>query len=439
MVCVELGGRIAGGFIRVDVALLVAAWRACRSRPLGVGDYRAWLACHEMRARRCILDDDRASNYTPAELARLVGVSERRARASVKRLAAAGHLEWSDSAIGFPDRILKDDELLDTIGRGRGTLAIPRRILRFLAAGASAATIAVALAALLRCLSRRRSGWDGRGRFKASWVAGVFGVSLRQARSARKALVAFGWLLPEPSSQWAENRWGRTYRLDLAWEAPRFSAPSGSRSALPPAPPGPRSAPPGSDSDPLPGREKNQDPVPGGPAGAQLSGTGKPARPLPPPRLVDVRAEDLKNTGRLLELHRQAVERRFITPSEADRLRVMAAAEHARAVGTTNPAGLFAQVVRRGLWKYLTQADEDRAGARLKAWERGPCPAPRARAVSRPVLSEDARTVGEVRRSLAASGYRGDPFPPLRRHDPGWTRERWDAALRELDACSPGP
>jgi hypothetical protein len=146
----------------------------------------------------------------------------------------------------------------------------------------------------------------------------------------------------------------------------------------------------------------------------------------------------------LLELHRQAVERRVVEPSEAGLVRFLAAAEHAKAVGTVNPPGLFARVVRAGLWRHLTQADEDRAMSRLKAHRRGPEPATgpamsRPARPARPSLSPDARAVAEIRRSLAASGYRGDPFPPLRRHDPGWTRERWDAALRELEACSPGP
>ena len=40
----------------------------------------------------------------------------------------------------------------------------------------------------------------------------------------------------------------------------------------------------------------------------------------------------------------------------------------------------------------------------------------------------------KVRLALAAAGYRGDPYPQVRRHDPSWTRERWDAALGELEA-----
>ena len=78
------------------------AWRACRRSPLGVGDFRTWLACREMLARRCTLDDGRSPTYGFAELARLIGVSEKRARASVNRLVGAGLLNWSDEVIELP-------------------------------------------------------------------------------------------------------------------------------------------------------------------------------------------------------------------------------------------------------------------------------------------------------------------------------------------------
>ena len=94
---------IAGGFVLVPVRQIMAAWRACRRRPLGVADFRTWLACREMVARRCTLEHGRAPAYGLAELSRLTGVSPKRARASVKRLVAAGLLTWSDEVIGFPD------------------------------------------------------------------------------------------------------------------------------------------------------------------------------------------------------------------------------------------------------------------------------------------------------------------------------------------------
>ena len=200
----------------------MATWRACRRSPLGVADFRTWLACREMVARRCTLEHGRAPAYGFAELSRLTGVSPRRARASVKRLVAAGLLTWSDDVIGFPDAGDPDDDsLADTIGGGQGALAIPRRILRLLVGGARPALIATAIAVLLRCLARGRGGFKSRGRVKAAWIARTFDVDLRRVKQARSELVDLGWIVPEPDDQWAMNRWGRAYRIDLAWEPDR--------------------------------------------------------------------------------------------------------------------------------------------------------------------------------------------------------------------------
>jgi hypothetical protein len=478
---------IAGGFVLISVPTLMAAWRACRSRPLGAADFRAYLACLEVAARRRPAGDGRAPSFGFAEVARLLGVAERRARVSVRRLAAAGLLEWSASAVGFPappaGESAGDGPLADTIGGGRGDLAVPRRLLRHLARGGRPALVATALGLLLRCLSRRRAGFDGRGRAKASWIARAFGVDARAVKCARKELVALGWVAAEPSSQAAENRWGRAYRVDLGWAGPPVpageAAGAACRESPPPLAPGCRESPPLLvDRDP-PGEEiRNQDPAPGGPAGTSPGGPGggeapglagaarlgratpvappdrpgpahppTPTRTPPPPRLDDVRPEDLRDVGRTLVLHDQAVSRKLAGPSEHGRLRFLALAEHAMAVGTVNPGGLFASLVRAGRWGYATLGDEDAARRRLRAHLRGE-PVP-SRAVvaagrlspSRPVpgLSEDARLVREVRAAMMRAGIPRDPFPLVRARDPGWTRGRWDAALAELGASGAGP
>ena len=147
--------------------------------------------------------------------------------------------------------------------------------------------------------------------------------------------------------------------------------------------------------------------------------------------------EDLKDTGRLLELFDQAIVGGLVTASERDRLRFMGAAEHARAIGTRNPCGLFVRMVRCGLWSFLTQDDEDAANARFKRHlfemiihEQTPQIPPVREAVE---LSEDARLVRAVRAAVSRARYQGDAFPLLRREHPEWTRERWDRASAELE------
>jgi len=515
MVQAEVRGKtVAGGFVLVPVASLIGAWRGCRSAPLGIGDFRAWLACHEMKARRCVVQEGRTPTFGHPELARLCGVSEKRARSAVNRLVGSGLLTWSGQAIDVPNTEAgsgtdpDDDPLADSIGEGKGSLAIPRRILRLLVGGARPALIATALGILLRCLSRGRGGFKSRGRLKASWIARVFEVDLRRVKQARKQLIDLGWIAPEETDQWCENRWGRAYTIDLACD--RIAIPDGRRLPPPPASAGRRLPPP--DSDPEPLREnKNQEPAPGGPAGFQIQeaageqspqppppmprATGTPAipveatavpapsvavkiepvcsppgpvatgaetspcgvepgqpvparpasvtngvggAPLPAPTLNDVRVEDLKDTGRLLVLLAQAIARDLVGTSEADRLRFVAAAEHTLAVGKGNPPGLFMYLVRGRLWRYLTQEDEDRASRRLKLHRFGPPREVGGGGLRRgdamgPGLSEDAWLVREVRAAMIRAGIFRDPFAALQARNPEWSRERWDAALAELE------
>jgi hypothetical protein len=481
MVCAstEKAGRIAGGFVLLNVAGLMTAWRACQARPLGIGDFRTWLACHELVTRRCRIHEtrDRSPSYRVAELAKLLKVTEKRARASLRRLVEAGLIEWSDSAIGLLDP--RDDQaegLDDTIGRGRGSVAIPRQMLRYLAYGAAPALIATALGLLLRCLSRRKDGFDGRGRVKASWIARKFGVNLRQVKAARRQLLDLGWIEAEPGDQWAENRWGRAFRIDLGWRAP---ASGGKAGCIPPFPgatsaplraiPGPSSAPPDLHQEPLTESNTNQD-LGQGPSGFS-KGPGKedklltahtnsvpagmkPVSAIAAPKLADVRLEDLKETGRLLDLYRQTVARGLVGTSEADRLRFVGAAEHALAIAS-NPAALMVWLVLNGCWRYITGADEDRARQRLRLHDFGPprgsTPAPilassaarppgvfaaKIPSPSRPIesggLSEDARVVKAIREATIQAGIFRDPWPAFQARYAAWDRSRWDRAMGEL-------
>jgi hypothetical protein len=368
MVCTS--DRIEGGFVLVGVAALMTAWRACRAQPLGIGDFRSWIACRELEARRCGLEDGRAAAYTFVEVARITGTTEKRARASVGRLVAAGLLEWSDASLGFPEPTDRPTGLDDSIGRGRGSVAIPRRMLRLLAGGARPALIATALGILLRCLSRRRGGFDGRGRVKASWIATAFGIDLRRVKAARLELVTLGWIEPRTTDQPAENRWGKAYRIDLGWDRVR----PGGRCLPPPRPADrPEIATPSVDPEPLREKERDQEPLAAAArTGVEPEGTGQRSQTLPGPTLDDVRPEDLQNVGRTLELYRQAVDRKLTGPTEDGRLKFLAVAEHARVVGTVNPGGLFARLVRRGWWQFATADDEDVARRRLREHLRGP-------------------------------------------------------------------
>lgn len=67
----------------------------------------------------------------------------------------------------------------------------------------------------------------------------------------------------------------------------------------------------------------------------------------------------------MAELFRHARKIGLVGDTPADKLRVFAAAARARRVGSVNPCGLFVQVVRRRLWRHISQAEEDEARREL--------------------------------------------------------------------------
>jgi hypothetical protein len=141
----------------------------------------------------------------------------------------------------------------------------------------------------------------------------------------------------------------------------------------------------------------------------------------------------LEDTSRLLTLFTEAQTQGLIGKSDSDRLTFVALAEHAKVVGSANPCGLFAALVRRQHWHFVTDSDEDAAHARLKAYLYGAAPraAPPLASVV-PDLSHDAVIVRYVRIHLARAGWQGDGFSLVCGDDATWTRERWDRAVAEL-------
>jgi hypothetical protein len=171
-----------------------------------------------------------------------------------------------------------------------------------------------------------------------------------------------------------------------------------------------------------------------GPTGIeQHEAKNSPSSALPPPTLRHIIPEDLRNTDRLLALCEEAQQQHLLGRSDSDRLTFLALAEHARVVGSQNPCGLFAALVRRQHWHFVTDSDEDAAHARLKHYLYGaPVRATPPCASASPALSPDAAIVRHVHTQLARAGWQGDAFGLVSRGDPTWTRERWERAAAEL-------
>ena len=288
-----------GGYRIITAAVLAAAWGAYRRKLIRLVDLRVWFATHEMDARRCRIELDFPRRFNLEELRKLTGLSLKRLKDSVRRLQAAKLLNWSETALGFPesrdgwpvDGQANFQAFLDQIPNRERKVPVPRRTLRLLAGGARPALIATVLGHLIRGLYLKSGKCLDRGRVKASWIADVFGIGLRRVKQARHELIAMGWLIPLDADQWALNRWGAHFRINLDWSRldgidpgssvtstgldhpilGETSSVAGSKLSPPPAPAGPRLAPPESYEEPLNGRHKNQKPASGGPAGISIS------------------------------------------------------------------------------------------------------------------------------------------------------------------------
>ena len=466
-----------GGFRLLIVQQLCLVWWAYRSRRIQLMDLRVWFAAQEMVARRCQLAPDQMPHYTPEELHGLVGgVGGEHLRASLRRLEALGLCTWSSTKLTFatsPTDLRDVQDLSDfhtmyeAIPNHSRHVPVPRQAVRLIAGGCRPTVIATILGHLIRCLYYRDRRCISGGWCKASWIAEVFRVDLRTIKAARKHLVAIGWLQMLDTPQILRNRWGTYTLISLSWTRAALEQ-AAENSAAPPAAASPPPSefcttgfPPLHKEDIEPFQElKHQEPAPpaeaaqsvapfqpaeftpGGTTGVKQQGKDQPTSPTLPPTLQHIVPDDLGDTARLLALFEQAQQHGLIGPSDSARLTFLATAEHARVMGSTNPCGLLAALIRRQLWHYVTESDEDAASQRLKQHlygqdaQRRPPSMPMAPEPA--ALSKDAFMVRELHRELARAGFQGDAFGSVHRVYPEWTRARWDHAVAELATAQQG-
>ena len=280
----------------------------------------------------------------------------------------------------------------------------------------------------------------GKGCCTSTWIAKVFGVNSSNVKAARQYLAEMGWLTLLETSQRVRNRYGQWVTINLDWPgedthqraivaacSTSGREPSGSRSQPPEPLSTTESRPPLGNKKPFQ-EHKHQKPTSGGPAGIDQANEKTDT-----PTLHHIVPDDLRDTARLLTLFEEAHQEGFIGGNESERLTFISTAEHARFVGSTNPCGLFAQLIRRRLWHFVTADDEDAAQRRLKEHFYGSTSERRAPVYTRGGLSDDASFVAVLQARMRQRGFYGDVFPLLHVERPEWTRERWERALAELE------
>ncbi len=382
-----------GGFRSISTRQICLVWSAWRSGILAKFlDVRVYWALHEIAERREAGVRSSHQGLTPSRGRRfdlrLVSEEARKLTGVVRLSAICGSLrclQLSGLVSITPDAILLEGPGADLAGALQSlasamgqrihdresvhtrAVPIPRRTLRYLATCGRPAVAATMLAYILRCLWHRCGRLATTGSCSTAFVAGVFGIHERNVKRARRLLQQIGWLRPVDAPLWHVNRYGGRATIDPAWTPTRrrrepFTTRSrGIIKSPPPCASNDAGSPPPMEKRYLPSGSKNQYPAGLGPAGVRKrTGKGKS------PTLRHIEVEDLHDTQRLRLLLGEAIARGLVEDCPADELRFFAAAEHAKRVGRRNPAGLFATIVRRGLWSFLADVDEERALSRLK-------------------------------------------------------------------------
>lgn len=336
----------AGGFCFLYEEAVYRAWRALQDGRIGLRDLRVWLACHELKARRCVVGGSRTPRYTIEELHRLVGgTGGEHIRASLRALAREHLVEFSEHAVDLTPGLER--------GRRGRLIPTPRPLLRHLCRVRGRAYLATALGHLVRCLFYREGRCRSGGWCKSSWVAETFGVAVRAVKEARQKLVELGVLVLAKADQLRLNRFGRPVVVSLQWA---------SRSAPPNAESTTDSAPPGEHKKLSYRRSEHQKPArAAGPAGARLRAKD--------PDLNKVTVEDLKDPWRLAALFKQARLRGWVRKTEAEILAVFAAGAHALRVGFKAGA-LFRWQVKTRSWSMASHRDEDTGRLQLRRLNR---------------------------------------------------------------------
>ena len=428
-----------GGFLFVTVTQLAMVWWAYRRRHIQLKDLRVWFGALELVARRCGLKGDREACYETKELRMLVA-GRGGEEASIRRLEAVGLLSWSETEITFAKEVselcIPDvstlHEMLSRIQNNRRKVPVPRQIVRFIASPSKRCVIATLLGHLIRCLYYRAGECVSGGFCKASWMAEVFTIDIRNVKASRKFLAdTLGLLEYVRIPQSLQNRYGQKVIINLSWHGAAVDKSNHDRSELPPPEAQTDTSLPPPEEDKKPLREyKHQKTATGGKFAGVLE-----AKREEKPTLRHIMPDDLTDTARLLILFDEAQAQGLIGGSESERLTFVATAERARLRAITNAPGLFAELVRRRLWHFVTQDNEDQAQTRLRKHFYGGREEGRALIMKRPseVLSKDALFIADVSARLQRHGFSGDMFAAVNRELPDWTRERWERAMTELE------
>ncbi len=368
LVCATTGMKeVLGGYKILTIGQLANLCAARMAHTISFAAMRVYLACHEQKATRTAVKG--SIRYTHEELHKLLDkttVGEGRIAQALKELENANLLTWSETSITFTEELQPEaSEIASELHTDSNRpIPIPRRLLRSLIRHTKPSEVIAALAHCARCLFKQGKKINPQGLVKASWVSGVFGISERAVHAARKWLIGLKFLIPVEVNQHVLNRFGGCFRINLKQGAeipPRKVRKEKKREEF--APPYKQSSCTKSTNNQYIKTSTNQ----------TLKRPPKQARPgfwknkSQEPDIRDIRGGDLKQLSSVLILYQQAVKAGWLKHSEANLRNFASAAVRAQKV-CGNAARIFVGIVKKGLWHYVTNEQEDRALTVLKRY-----------------------------------------------------------------------
>lgn len=344
------------------------------------------LACMELIERRkvaAILRKEKGkrafiSCYSLKEISELTGLGPRVVSRLLKDLSNEKLLSFEPTKI----HIIKTEDLshfsLELLKRGglRRLIPLPRRFIKELCQEKRRSIFLTKLAYGIRGLSLTKDKeLKSTGSVKASWISNYFGLSLRAVKLARKELILAGFITKDTGSfQYKLNRSGAYFRIDLCRYAGTRASSVPAQKNLPES----EIAPPRTSNSrvftppyikQVTSKEYKNQKTLGEPKSRSGVFTKQKLGKGDNPSIKNVVLEDLHSFSRIEKLYFQACKAGLIQNSEPSALNFLSAACRARGLGKVgDPVKIFMGIVRRKLWRHITQADEDRALCALRKY-----------------------------------------------------------------------
>jgi hypothetical protein len=446
------------------------------------------------------------------DLSRLLpGVPEAKIDKAFGELATINVLNMTDRGIWFAESL--DDVTVNERVKRRvqamfeqlhentrdKIVKIPRRLLKLIVQCGKRIVRAATLIGMLltTVLTKRTEKYGGyKGCCKAEWIGKVFGVNAKRVNVERAKLINEGWFTREPTTPRARKKYGQWVRLNLTPTQPTpdpesptpelisevsiveepdteelayeeliseelisetcsYEEPDPNELA-PIATPEVQPQDPGFEHEvqPLPNLLlssseeilRNQELSPGDPE----PGAEQP-KGLDKPTWTNIQPNDLQNDAKSEALWEEAIQLGHLKPNQANRINFFAAIAHALRVAKNNACGLLRTIVEKGLWHFISQADEYNALQRLRRFTEAQGTKEAQRMPANPFLttnadrvgkvdeqpielSEDALIVQTLTADLNRAGVKGDIFGIVRRNGylRDWDKERWERAEQEI-------